>query len=272
MKLILENCHAAYVNLEARQRRREIMEERLRRLGIKAERYKALLPYEVDAPKEKIQAMWDRPQKGAIGCHFSQLACMQMAYVKKKHAFVMEDDLDFCSDFHRRLAIVSKFCSNHAWDIIWLGGTFHVNPPHWHGSPPGRGCTFVGRDAETTDHPRMIRTYGCFCTYAYIVNYLALPRLFTLFQKYTPQSIGIDHLMIMIQPFLMTYAFVPGMIKQYDHMSDIGVDRKGNPSMTTFSNFAKLGPYWWQDRMEDFDPTTFNWAEAQKHSMHKIDL
>jgi hypothetical protein len=32
--------------------------------------------------------------------------------------------------------------------------------------------------------------------------------------------------------------------------------------MTHFSGFKKLGPYWWQVRMRDFDPTAFNWHEA----------
>ena len=30
-----------------------------------------------------------------------------------------------------------------------------------------------------------------------------------------------------------------------------------------FSAFSKLGPFWWQQKKEQFDPTTFNWGEAK---------
>ena len=103
----------------------------------------------------------------------------------------------------------------------------------------------------------MIRTYGCFCTYAYIVNNRSLEKVLDGLDGILHASMGIDWAMIQLQPSLFTYAFVPGCIKQYDNQSDIG---KG---MTHFSGFAKLGPYWWQDNMERFDPAKFNWHEAR---------
>lgn len=253
---LLDQCHIAYVNLDHRVDRRLQMESNLARLKIKAERVRGMLPSEYKGSPDKIRAMWERPQKGAIGCHFSQVGIIEQAGNNDKHAFVMEDDLCFCRDFHARMRMISIFCSTHKWDVIWLGGTFHINPPYWHKD--------MGRDAELTDHNRMIRTYGCFCTYAYIVNKASIPRLLRDMDLLLPRSIGIDHMMIMLQPKMHTYAFVPGCIKQYDHMSDIGVDRNGQPAMTNFSNFSKLGPYWWQEFMEDFDPTTFNWHEARR--------
>jgi hypothetical protein len=70
-------------------------------------------------------------------------------------------------------------------------------------------------------------------------------------------SIGIDYSFIKLQPYLKTFAFVPGCVKQMDNQSDIG------NGMTFFSGFSKLGPYWYQDRMEQFDPVSYNWAEAK---------
>jgi GR25 family glycosyltransferase involved in LPS biosynthesis len=259
---LTDDCYMSYVNLDRRPDRRQRMEESLRQLGLSALRTRGMLPEEYKGPPARIQAMWDRPQKGAIGCHFSQVSVMQEALMRKQHAFVMEDDLVFCQDFNERVDHITHFTNHHPWDVFFLGGTFHINPPYWHKDK--------GRDAECTDDPRFMRTYGAFCTYAYIVNLESLPKILRNMDLLLPRSIGIDHLFIMMQPKINAYAYVPGCIKQYDHVSDIGVDRQGRPGgMTVFSNFAKLNgtiensAYWWQDLATDFDPTTFDWHEAR---------
>jgi len=180
---------------------------------------------------------------------------MEEALRLGKHAFVMEDDLVICSDFHKRMAILDTFVETHEWDVLWMGGTFHVgdgpNGVYWHKKD-------MGRDAEQTDHPNVMRTYGAFSTHAYIVNVKSLEKILASLDKWLHLSMGIDWLFIQLEPQLFTYSFVPGIIKQYDNPSDIG------NGITYFSNFKKLGPYWWQDRMEDFDPTTFDWKEAAR--------
>jgi len=247
---ILNDSYISFVNLDHRKDRLMRMERTLAKAGITAVRQRGMLPSEYTGDPDRVKVMRDRTP-GAIGCHFSQVEIMGEAWIRGRHAFVMEDDLIFCSDFHQRMAIIDEFCATHPWDVIWLGGTFHVNPPWWHKND-------LRRDAECTDHPRMVRTYGAFCTYAYIVNRESLEKVVTMLDAQLPTSIGIDYAFIQMQPYLMTYAFVPGCITQYDNQSDIG---KG---MTVFSGFKKLGPYWFQDRMEQFNPETFNWHEARK--------
>lgn len=251
--MILDNCYARFVNLDHRPDRLALMEQTLEKAGIMAFRTRGMLPSEYDGPPSRIQGMLKRPQKGAIGCYFSQLSIMEEAFKRTQHAFVMEDDLVFCADFQERMILITEFCRTHPWDVIWLGGTFHVNPPWWHKQT-------LGRDAEQTGYPRMMRTYGAFCTYAYIVNVKSLQKIFRMLEGVLPTSIGIDYSFIQIQPKLHTYAFVPGCCIQYDHESDIG---KGK---TIFSGFAKLGPYWFQQRMAEFDPATFNWHEATRRT------
>jgi hypothetical protein len=163
----------------------------------------------------------------------------------------MEDDLVFCDDFQKRLEHIDRFCQTHIWDVIWFGGTFHVNPPWWHRNK-------LGRDAEQTDDPRMMRTFGAFSTHAYLVNCASIGRILRWHEKILPVSMGIDWSFIQMEPTLSTYAFVPGCIIQYDNQSDIG------HGITAFSGFKKLGPYWYAPHMEDFDPTTFDWHEATK--------
>jgi len=247
---LLDDTYVSFVNLDHRKDRLDLMLQSLARSNLSATRTRGRLPAECKAPPERISAMLKRPQKGAIGCYFSQMSIMEEAGRMGKHAFVMEDDLIICADLHERLAIVEQFTFTHPWDVVWMGGTFHINPPYWHKED-------IGRDAELTDHPRFLKTYGAFCTYAYIVNRESLCLVLTLLESVLPQSIGIDHSFILIQPKLRTFAFVPGCMTQYDNQSDIG---KG---VTKFSGFAKLGPYWFQQRMTDFDPLTFDWHEAR---------
>lgn len=249
MSTILENSYISFVNLNHRLDRKVRMEQSLIKAGLfGVERTRGLLPSEVKVDAKRVAVMQARTP-GAIGCHFAQVSIMERALAMGRHAFVMEDDLIFCSDFQARMALFDAFTETHDWDIFWLGGTFHINPPYWHKK--------LGRDAELTDCPRFLRTYGAFCTYAYIVRDASLEKVLRLLDRELDKSIGIDYAMIQIQPELHTYAFVPGCITQYDNESDIG---KGK---TIFSGFAKLGPYWFQDKMEGFDPATFNWHEAR---------
>lgn len=249
---LLENCYISFVNLDLRKDRLHKMEKELARVNLPAVRTRGQLPSEYQGDPARVKVMQDRTP-GAIGCHFSQVKIMFDAMSRNQHAFVMEDDLVFCDDFHERMAIISAFCETHAWDVIWLGGTFHIHPPHWHKHT-------LGRDAQRTDHPRMMRTFGAFCTYAYIINKDSLPNVLLGLDEQLETSIGIDYAFIQMQPKLKTFAFVPGCITQYDNQSNIGT------GMTRFSRFAKLGPHWFQQRMRDFDPDKYNWHEAGHHT------
>ena len=232
------------------------MQGQLYKAGIEAERVAGLLPHEVDVDPRKTRVMQNRTP-GAIGCHYSQVSIMEEALRQGKHAWVMEDDLVFCDDFQDRIAYVDAWKENNDWDIFWLGGTFH-SPPWWH--KPGHNrelpqcnCT-IGKDVEPTDDPRIVRTYGCFCTYAYIINKNSLEKIIKMLDENVHLSMGIDWLFILLQPRLKTFAFVPGMVKQMDNQSDIG------DGITVFSGFSKLNGteensrYWWQNKMEDFNP------------------
>ncbi len=266
--MLLDDCYISYINLDHRTDRQFHMLKELSRVKINATRFPAIQTsannYDVKAfNPAKVNKMLLRTP-GAIGCHYSQVAVMERAYAESLHAFVMEDDLIFCSDLPERIAIIDPFLATHEWDVLWLGGTFHINPPVWHKKARSIYSALtniypIGRDVECTDNPRIVRTYGAFSTFAYIVNWQSIPKILKLLEDNVADSIGIDYLFIQIQPQLKTYAFVPGCVKQMDNKSDIG------NGMTIFSGFSKLGPYWFQDRMEDFDPLTFNWGEAKQH-------
>lgn len=257
------NYYAAYLNLLHRVDRKLHMEKELHRVGIKADRIDGKYPIEFDQNDPRLKVMRDRTP-GAIPCHFGQVDIMEKALDFGKNAFVMEDDLIFCSDFDKRMAIIDEFLEGIEWDIFWLGGTFHKNPtwhkldysrlpledkvPHKHENMKGICHCTLNRDWQPTFHERIVRTYGIWSTYAYIVNVNSIEKILTFLDKNLHLSIGIDWLMILGQPEWRTYCFLPGMVKQYDNESNIG------NGITKFSGFAGLGGYWWQDRMEQFNP------------------
>jgi GR25 family glycosyltransferase involved in LPS biosynthesis len=262
--MLLDDCYIAYINLAHRKDRREHMEKELARVGLKAELFEAIKTIDEGWNREPYQVMFKRT-RGAIGCYLSQLDVMAGALRCGKHAFVLEDDILFATDFKKRMEYVSKFLKGEEWDIFWCGATFHVSPPHWHnGINPDIPNRNLYRDAECTSDPRIMRTYGSFCTYAYIVRRESIRTVMKMLEEQMATSIGIDFSMIRMQPDLITYAFVPGACKQYNNQSDIG------HGITYFENFSKLNgsiensKYWWQDRMEDFDPLTFNWGECKR--------
>lgn len=255
---LLNNCWIKYINLAHRTDRQEHMEKELARIGINAKRFEGIKTSDHPWTPWKIDVMKKRTP-GAIGCHYSQIRVAAEAYCMDKHAFILEDDVVFCSDFHKRLYHMEKFLENKEWDIIFLGGTVHAQNSYWHtGTNPDLPNTILRRDAECTDDPHILRVYGAFSTHAYIINKTSILKVLTLLDSIIHLSMGIDWALIALSDKLINYMFVPGMVKQFDNRSDIG------NGITYFSHFSQLGPYWWQDKIEDFDPTTFDWGDAKK--------
>lgn len=270
-KFIWRDAYKAYVNLDYRVDRKEAMEAELLRVGLSGvERQKAILPEEYKGDLNKVSTMLSRT-RGALGCYLSQVLVMQKALEQNKDAFVFEDDLIFSTDIIARLDIIQDFLNENEWDVMWLGGTFHIDPPKWHDL--GHRCNSsincdceLGKDAELTDNPRFLRTYGCWGTYAYIVNKNSIAKILKMLDECLDMSIGIDYSFIKIQPKIKSYAFVAGSVKQYDNQSNIG------DGITHFSKFQSLGAYWFTDKIEQFDPKTFDWQEADANCIPKEEL
>lgn len=266
--MLLNDSHIAFVNMDHRTDRLAHMENQLDLVGLSAERVRGLPPSEVDVDPKKVRVMQNRTP-GAIGCMISQMHIMGMAHIKGKNAIVLEDDVSFCEDFNKRLEYISEWTDNNQWDVFWLGGTVHNKPTWWHSQPHNHelrqcNCT-LGIDLDQTSDKHIIRTYGAFCTYAYIVNKNSLEKVLKMLDDCMSFSIGIDWSFIYLQPTLKTYMFIPGCIKQIDNMSDIGVNPDGSQGFTRFSGFLKLNgtaensAYVYQDRLEDFDIDNWQW-------------
>lgn len=263
-----ENYYVGFLNMDHRLDRLNHMKEQLGRFNIEAIRHRGRKASEItDVPYHKIATMLKRTE-GAVGCHFGQCEIVQSAFDKNKHAVVFEDDVVFCEDFPTRWAYIENWMKENVWDIFWLGASFHCNPPYWHkkdGSMDLRSnaSAGLGYDAKCTNDPRIMRTYGAFATFAYVVNKNSIAHILRLFDENLHRSIGIDWLAILLQPQLNCFCFVPGCVKQMDSQSDIG------DGITRWSGFLQLNgtkensSYVYQERMEDFSPELFDWAEAK---------
>jgi glycosyl transferase family 25 len=99
--------HAFYINLEHRVDRKVQVEEELKTIGIKAERFNAI-----------------KMENGAIGCSMSHLKILQDAVANKlDHLLIVEDDITFLKPEVFKTQI-NKFFELHGnnWDVILLAG------------------------------------------------------------------------------------------------------------------------------------------------------
>lgn len=244
--MILDDCYIGFLNIDYRTDRLIHIQSEFIKAGIKAERTRGKLPKEFDLNDPKLKVMKNRTA-GAIGCHYGQVEIMQKALQLNKHAFVFEDDVILCSDFQERMAMADEFLKYKDWQIFWLGGTYHYPDGWWHKKGhsvdlPQCDCT-LGVDAEPTEHPNFMRTYGTFSTHCYIVNNKFIEPLLEFLEANVHLSMGIDWLMILLQPKINTYAPNPGMAIQMDNRSDIG------NGVTYFSGFKMLGNHWYKDKL-----------------------
>jgi GR25 family glycosyltransferase involved in LPS biosynthesis len=258
---LLDDCYASYINLAYRIDRNLHMKNELARVGIQAERFEAIKVDDHVWDMDIWATMYNRT-KGACGCFVSQMMVMENALKQNKHAIVFEDDLIISSQILQRFEYIDNFIKTKEpnFDVIWLGGTVHINPPYWHtGVNPDLMGSNIGRDAEYIGDKRMFRSYGSFSTHAYIVNKKSIEKVLEMLKSTIPISMGIDWSFIKLAPQLNNFVYLPGCIIQKDNISDIG-----NGAMTIFSGFRSLGAHWFQDKEENFDFENYNWGETMK--------
>ena len=255
--MLLDECYVSFLNLSHRKDRLKHMQEELARVGINATRTPGKLPHEYDLNNPKFQVMKNRTP-GAIGCWSGMIEIAKEALLQNKHAFIMEDDLIFCNDIHKRLSIIDDFDKQYKWDVIWLGGTVHINPHHWHtGTNPDLLGSDLGRDCEYIGHKYLYRSYGSFSTHAWLLNKNSIQKVINMLDAVQHEAMGIDWAHIKISYKLLNYVFLPGCIIQKDNKSDIGFGD------TIFSGFRMLGQHWFTENLEDFNHDTYNWGEVK---------
>jgi len=98
--------HAFYINLETRPDRKSHVEQQLRLIGIKAERFNAI-----------------KLKNGALGCSLSHLAILENAKKNNyEHVLIVEDDILFTKPLIFQFQF-NKFLSNHnEFDVVLIAG------------------------------------------------------------------------------------------------------------------------------------------------------
>ncbi len=242
-----------YVNLASRPDRDAHARAQFARHDLPVQRFEAFTPDQWSGRQDAVARMMARTP-GAVGCYHSQTDVIDtvLARDRDRVVAVCEDDIVFCDDLPKRLQYIEDHLT-WDWDVFYLGATFHV-PGVWCHHPDCATWGAIGKDAEPTVDKHIMRVYGEWGTYGYLVNGRNAAKVLKLLDDNMAVSDGIDHNFIRLGDKINAYCFVPGCCWQYDNQSNIGT------GVTEFSGFKKLGPYVWTDHMEDFDPSTFDWT------------
>ena len=131
-----------YVNLDSRPDRRDHAEQQFARHGIEARRQRGFLPDEWPGDPADVAKM-RATTPGAIGCYMGHTNLMRTVVDSDRVVGIFEDDALLCDDFNERMAYIEENLT-WDWDILWLGSTYHINPPVWHKET-------LGRDFELTN-------------------------------------------------------------------------------------------------------------------------
>lgn len=248
----VSNLDPWYINLEHRQDRRALAESEVAKIGRPVRRFSAMLPSEWREVSETAPHI---AGKKTSGNWLSMCHLLRTVQDTEFNLLLLEDDVMVCGDFCERMAYLEANMTL-PYDVIFLGATFHLK----RNAPNGLWHPEIGRDVELTPIKHVLRAYGVWSNHGMIVNGKSSGKILALMRSVMHEARGSDHALILVQPQLNAYVFVPGCVFQHDGKSDVA---EGGDQFTRFSNFLKLGPYVYQDRLSNWDLDSFDWAEAK---------
>lgn len=194
MNSIEEITHAFYINLDSRPDRKSFVEEELRNVGIKAERFNAI-----------------KLANGALGCSMSHLKCIETAKANQwDHVLIVEDDIKFLSPevFKNQL---NKFLNIHkVWDVVLVAG--NNLPPY---AKIDETCIKVTWCQTTTGY--MVRSHY----YDILINNIREGISKLMREPDKPVMYAIDKNWIKLQSTGIWYLIIPLTVTQREDYSDI---------------------------------------------------
>jgi glycosyl transferase family 25 len=106
MDSISDIKHTFYINLDSRPDRKKHIETQLSKIGIIAERFKAI-----------------KLDNGALGCSMSHLKCLEIAKASSwPHVLIIEDDIKFLNPDVFKTQFNSFLSKHKGWDVVLIGG------------------------------------------------------------------------------------------------------------------------------------------------------
>jgi len=194
MDSIADIKHAFYINLDSRPDRKKHVETQLSKIGVKAERFKAI-----------------KLVNGALGCSMSHLKCLEIAKANNwSHILIVEDDILFLKStvFVNQ---VNLFLKNHKdFDVMLVAGN---NVPPF--TVVDNSCVKVTKCQTTTGYLVQSHYFDIL-----IKNYRdGIQNLMKYPDK--PRYFAIDKYWFKLQEINKWYLIVPLTVTQREDYSDI---------------------------------------------------
>jgi GR25 family glycosyltransferase involved in LPS biosynthesis len=233
-KISFDKIEFKCINLPHRTDRRDYIETHLKSFNIPFEFFEALTSTQNYDNLEFLPEI----NNGNIGCTLSHYELIKN-HNNNNILGIFEDDALLCEDFLERFSYIENNF-NLDWDIFFLSAFYHLNTDNnrWHKSG----------DFEFTDIKYIHKVYGSFCTHSYLVNPNSKDKILKLIRENSHKSYAIDHLYILIQPYLNCFSFTPGMTNQIVSYSDINNVVKNQNSFETI-----VGPHYFTNKLNNFD-------------------
>jgi GR25 family glycosyltransferase involved in LPS biosynthesis len=242
MKIKLENIDFNHINIKSRVDRLEHIESELDKLKITSKKFDAITnpeDYDLEFVTDRNPHQSSQWTKGQRGCYLSHRKLLENHNDSNKILGILEDDVVFCEDFKDRMKYIEDNF-NYDWDIFFMSSFYHLNSDNnrWN----------VNGDYEFTDIKYIHRTYGSFTTHSYLVNPKSIKKILEKMDEFFKDSYAIDHLYILIQPYLNVFSFTPGMTNQMTSYSDVTY---GTKDQTMFKNIC--GEHYYSNKLSDFN-------------------
>jgi GR25 family glycosyltransferase involved in LPS biosynthesis len=239
MKISLENIQFKCINLAHRSDKRMWVDSHLSQHGIDFEYFQAKTANDNTKFTDDQIAQYTPGQLGCLLSHYEILS----TYKDSRILGIFEDDVQLCNDFLTRIDYIENNF-NLDWDIFFLSSFYHLNDDQQRWNETG--------DYELTDIKYIHRVFGSFCTHSYLVNPKSIKKILKLIDKHIHRSYAIDHLYILIQPYINAYSFTPGIATQIPSFNDIDNIHK---DQSVFEHV--VGKHFFINELKDFDYDTY---------------
>lgn len=155
-----------YINLDYREDRRKLFEERSTAIGLEAIRFAGIVPedgqYDYIVSNQK-----DTRRKWKVGCTLSHQAIVRIAKEKGlQNVLIFEDDCIFLDGFVEKAKKCVNDLKTQNWDLMYFGGQ------------PNQYATFV------TENLGQIQNGGIYSTHSYAVNHTFYDKLLAVPPSY----------------------------------------------------------------------------------------
>lgn len=215
-----------WINSRNRMDRMKNMKKRLTELGIKADRFEAVLGGHINRTKYKFG---QRPlqvkelNNGELGCYLSHVNIWKDAKEKGyKRILILEDDALFCNDFHKAF---NEHWANTPdnWELLYLGQWNYDNQIN--GGNAGGGGVFAlkkivwesGKDTQRAKGGVYLAN-RCWLTHAYAVDEKVYDKLI---EGAEVMYSSVDNVLADLQKDIITYAYYPNIITQDNTKSSL---------------------------------------------------